>query len=172
MHKSSNWRSASDDGGGCGTDDDKYFIGTNKYHLNDILLSCCVLDNLLGLVAVRAHRYYGEGVNRGFSGGICLLILNEDYIGSHVLRGGRALLGVCKSKGLRVTIGGMAATLPRIWQVLVIYVAVTTFYALLAMEYLHMYYSVTSFVWFLDINFINKHVIVLELIILNILKLT
>ena len=37
--------------------------------------------------------------------------------------------------------GGMAATLPRIWQVLVIYVAVTTFYALLAMEYLHMYYD-------------------------------
>ena len=35
----------------------------------------------------------------------------------------------------------MGATLPRIWQVLVIYVAITTFYALLAMEYLHMYYD-------------------------------
>lgn len=34
-------------------------------------------------------------------------------------------------------VGGMAATLPRIWQVLVIYLTVTTLFALVGMEYLH-----------------------------------
>ena len=45
-----------------------------------------------------------QSVNRVFSAGICLLILNDIYIGSHVLRAARAVLVVCKSKGLRVTV--------------------------------------------------------------------
>ena len=48
-------------GGTC--DDDQaaqYWIGSNQYHLNDILLTFCVLDNLLGLLAMRFAHYYGE----------------------------------------------------------------------------------------------------------------
>lgn len=76
----------------------------------------------------------------------CLLAVNElvSWVYPnpvrHLVRGARALLLVLKSPGLRLTVYGMANTLPRIWQVLVIYLTVTTFYALLAMEYLHEYY--------------------------------
>jgi len=48
------------------------------------------------------------------------------------------LLPIFKSPSLRLALGGLVKTLPRVWQVLVIYMTVTTLWALVGMEYFHM----------------------------------
>jgi hypothetical protein len=53
-------------------------------------------------------------------------------------KGWRALLPLCKSAGLRLALGGLVNTFPRVWPVLVLYLTVTTLWALVGMEYLHM----------------------------------
>uniref|UniRef100_A0A7S2WWN7 Ion transport domain-containing protein n=1 Tax=Rhizochromulina marina TaxID=1034831 RepID=A0A7S2WWN7_9STRA len=117
--------------------------------LNWVLRGAVFLDMGLGVVALGWRRYFQSRRHLYYLGVWALLLVNDLWWRTHALRAFRAVLIIIKSRGLRATIGGMVRTIPRVWQVLVIYATVTTLYALLAMELLHVYYAD------LDVEFTN-----------------